>query len=170
MTVGRGRGHFARIVLTGFLAVLLAGCQLLDSSPLQPPAITLQDLQAEALGINSQVFRARLGLFNPNGVPLWIVGGELQLELAGVGAARGQLLEAVQVPAGERAETDIRVSMSLLRDGPALMRVLSAGANEQGLDYSLNGFVQLRRRGFGRIPISSSGRLGLAATEQAGAR
>lgn len=149
-------------------ALLLPACSLLEPEPLEPPAVTLHGLEAEALGINSQVFRARLGLFNPNTVLLKISRAELQLALAGVGTARGRTLGAIEVPAGERAEADIRVTMNLLRDGPALLRVLSSDTGSQGIDYSLSGFVQVQRRGPDRIPISASGRLGLS-TPAAGA-
>ncbi|MBW7931330.1 MAG: LEA type 2 family protein [Gammaproteobacteria bacterium] len=150
-------------------ALLLPACSLLEPEPLEPPAVTLHGLEAEALGINSQVFRARLGLFNPNTVLLKISRAELQLELAGVGAARGRTLGAIEVPPGERVEADIRVTMNLLRDGPALLRLLAGDAGRQGLEYSLNGYVQVQRRGPDRIPISASGQLGLPAAGPAGA-
>ncbi len=155
-----GRSRW-RATLAGFAAlVLLAGCSLLEPEPLEPPAVSLRGLEPEAFGINSQVFRARLGLFNPNTVPLKISRGELELELAGVGAARGRTLGPVEVPAGAEVETDIRVTTHLLRDGPALLRALPGGSLEQGLAYTLQGHVYVERRGLDRVPISASGRLG----------
>lgn len=143
-------------------SVLVAGCSFTEPEPLDPPAVSLRSLEPEAFGINSQVFRARLGLFNPNTVPLKISRGELELELAGVGAATGRTLGPVEVPPGAEVETDIRVTTHLLRDGPALLQALSAAPAGQGLEYALSGYVYVERRGPDRVPIRAEGRLGAA--------
>jgi len=150
------------------LVALAPACSLVEPEPLDPPAVSLRNLEPEALGINSQVFRARLGLFNPNTVPLKISRGDLELELAGVGAAQGRTIAAIEVPPGAEVEADIRVTTHLLRDGPALLRALSGSAAQQGIAYSLSGYVYVQRRGTDRIPVSASGRLGLPVPGQKG--
>jgi LEA14-like dessication related protein len=139
------------------------GCSLLEPEPLDPPAVSLRNLEPEAFGLNSQVFRARLGLFNPNTVPLKISSGEIELELAGVGAAKGRTLAPFEVPAGAEVETDIRITTNLLRDGPALLRALTAGSASEGIDYELSGVVYVERRGPDRVPIRAKGHLALPA-------
>jgi LEA14-like dessication related protein len=140
-------------------AGLAAGCALVESEPIEPPVVNLRALEPLAMGLNSQVFRARLSLYNPNAVPLKVSKGELQLELAGVRAAKGRTLAPFDVAPGENTEVEIQITMNLLRDLPSLYRALSAGAAGEGLDYVLTGHVNVERRGFDRVPIKASGRL-----------
>jgi len=154
--------RIARLATVFSAMLALGACSLLESEPLDAPVVNLRGLEPVAMGINSQVFSARLSLYNPNKVPLRITRGELQLDLAGVRAAKGRTLEAFSVPAGEATEVDVRVTMNLLRDLPALYRALSAGLAE-GLDYDLNGFVDVERRGRDRLPINAAGRLTIPA-------
>ena len=124
----KGCMHARAVLVSMVLALLLPACSLVEPEPLDPPAVSLRGLEPEAMGINSQVFRARLNLFNPNTVPLKISRGELQLQLAGVGAATGRTLAPFEIPPGAAVEADIRVTTHLLRDGPALLRALSGPA------------------------------------------
>jgi len=142
-----------------FLACVLAACSAIEPEPLEPPAINVVALQPEAFGINSQVFRLRLGLFNPNSVPLQVLRGSVDLSLAGVRAARGRTINPFTVGAGESAEVEIRVTTNLLRDAPGLLEALSASGPGGGLQYSLSGHVEVERRGPDRIPIRAEGRL-----------
>jgi LEA14-like dessication related protein len=167
-----GRRHAPRAALARALAaVLLAGltaCSSFQEEPLEPPVVNLRGLEPEAMGLNSQVFRARLGLFNPNTVPLRISRGEVDLELAGVSAAKGRTLAPFTVEAGAETEVDIRVTTHLLRDAPALFSVLSGGGASDGLAYALSGYVYVERRGRDRVPIRSSGTLGFPAGQAGG--
>jgi LEA14-like dessication related protein len=144
------------------LALTLAGCSLIEPEPLEAPVVSLRALEPVAMGINSQVFRARLSLYNPNAVPLDVSKGEMQLDLGGARAAKGRTLTPFSVPAGESTEVDVQVTMNLLRDLPGLYRTLSEGL-QQGLDYELHGYVNVARRGLDRMPISAQGRLTIPA-------
>src|SRR5262245_52271581 len=111
--------HETRIVASAALAVLalfVGGCSLLESEPLDAPVVNLRSLEPVAMGLNSQVFRARLNLYNPNTVNLDVTGGELELELAGVHAAEGRTVEPFSLAAGESKDVEVRVSMNMLRD------------------------------------------------------
>lgn len=158
---------FPRITFCLAAALALGACNLVEREPLEAPVVNLLGLEPVAMGINSQVFRARLGLYNPNAVPLRISRGEMELDLAGVRAAKGRTIEAFSVPAGQKTEVDVRVTMNLLRDLPALYRALSAGLAE-GLDYDLTGFVDVERRGRDRLPINAAGRLNFPAGAASG--
>lgn len=150
-----------RVLLVGAGLVAQCGCSLIQSEPLEPPVVNLRGLEPEAMGINSQVFRARLSLFNPNAVPLRVSRGEVNLSIAGVEAAKGRTLEPFSVDAGAEQEVTIRVTMNLLRDAPSLFGALAGGGVGEGLDYRLDGHVDVERRGSNRVPIRSSGRLTL---------
>jgi LEA14-like dessication related protein len=142
------------------MILLLSGCSLVQPEPLEPPAVNLRGLELQAMGINSQVFRVRLSLFNPNSVPLKVSGGEVALEIAGVSAAKGRTLDPFTVAAGAEQEVEILVSTHLLRDAPALLGVLTGGSAGEGLEYRLSGHVDVQRRGPDRVSIQSTGRLG----------
>lgn len=139
-------------------AALPGACSLVEPEPLDPPVVNLVSLEPEAMGLNAQVFRARLRLFNPNAIPLRVSGGELQLDLGGQRAARARTLAPFAVASGAEAEVDVRVTMNLLRDAPALLRVLQEGG-AAGLEYALTGHVNVERRGRDRVPIAATGRL-----------
>lgn len=148
-----------RAMLALALVALLAACSLVEPEPLDPPVVNLRGLEPEAMGINAQVFRARLHLFNPNTVPLRVAGGELRLSLAGARAAKGRTLAPFTIDAGGETEVDVRITMNLLRDAPALFRALSGAGAAEGLDYALEGHVNVERRGLDRVPIAATGRL-----------
>jgi LEA14-like dessication related protein len=153
------RRQFAARLIPALVAVICAGCSSFQAEPLEPPVVSLRGLEPEAMGINKQAFRARLSLFNPNTVPLRVSSGEVELELAGVHAAKGRTIEPFSVAAGAETEVEIRVTMNLLRDAPTLFRALSGGIAGAGLDYELKGHVTVERRGLNRLPIRSSGKL-----------
>jgi LEA14-like dessication related protein len=148
----------AFMALAACVAVLATACSMVEPEPLDPPVVNLVSIEPEAMGLNAQVFCARLRLFNPNSVPLRVSSGELQLELGGERAARGRTLAPFAVDAGAESEVDVRITMNLLRDAPALFRVLQGGGAE-GLEYALTGHVNVERRGRDRVPIAASGRL-----------
>ncbi len=142
-------------------ALALGGCALFQPEPIEPPAISLESLDLDAFGLNRQVFRARLRLFNPNTRPLQVEHGEVELELAGVRAAKGRTIAPFVVAPGAEQQVEIRVSMNLLRDAPALFHALSRGDQGGALDYRLTGHVYVARRGPDRMPIQADGRLRL---------
>ena len=63
-----------------WLSAFATGCSLLETAPLEAPVVNLRSLEPVALGLNSQVFSATLNLYNPNGVPLTVSRGEIELE------------------------------------------------------------------------------------------
>lgn len=146
-------------ILACVLAAVPVGCSMLQQEPLDPPVITLRGLEPEAFGFNSQVLKARLGLFNPNAVALDVTAGKLELELSGVHSATARTLAPFSVPPGGEIEVDVRVSMNLLRDGVALLQALSSGLAAERLDYRLSGYVDVKRHGLDRVPVSSAGTL-----------
>jgi LEA14-like dessication related protein len=151
--------HIRRLWPALLAGALLAGCSLLEPEPIEPPVVNLLGLEPVAMGINSQVFKARLSLYNPNPSRLDVSGGEMQLDLAGVRAAKGRTMAPFAIAAGETSEVEVQVTMNMLRDLPALFAKLSTGGMAQALDYALEGHVDVARRGLDRIPISASGRL-----------
>lgn len=142
---------------------LVAACSMVEPEPIEPPIVNLRSLEPEVFGITGQTLRARLGLFNPNTVPLEVERGSLELQLDGVRAAKGRTLAAFSIPPGERTEVDVRVTMNLLRDAPALFAILSAPPKADGIGYQLDGFIDVRRCGRDRLPINAAGRLSLGS-------
>lgn len=149
--------------MAGTMLLALGGCSLFQPEPLDPPSVSLQALELEAFGLNSQVFRARLRLFNPNSTPLDVSGGELQLELAGIRTAKGRTLMPFVVAPGTDQDVEILVTTHLLRDAPALFTALSRGDGREPLEYRLTGHIDVARRGPDRIPIRAAGQLRLPA-------
>ena len=86
----------------GFLCMLLvAGCSL-TRPPTEYPELRVAAIEAERLGLNQQVFRVRLQLYNPNEVRIRVASGALTLDLEDirVGNDRGQLLAQGTLPTG----------------------------------------------------------------------
>lgn len=138
------------------LAVVVGGCALSKRS-LAPPTVTLQALTAESLTAAGQVFRTRLLLDNPNAEDLKVVGGQVNLTIAGLAAGRAETIGRFTLPAYGTKEVDLLVTLDLLSVLPGLVRQLALGPGE--LDYQLKGYVDLDVKALGRLPFKSSGKV-----------
>ena len=141
------------------LGLWLTGCSLLQP-PVYPPEVALRGLMLERAGLDSQSFRARLSVYNPNSSRLKVQDGRVGLQIEGIAVGEGSLIDGFSVPAGGRQDVDLRVETNLLRDGPRLLQLLLSG--DQYLDYRLAGYIDPSFAGLGRIRINESGRVSLA--------
>lgn len=138
------------------LAAMVGGCALFKRN-LEPPTVTLKALSAESLTAAGQVFRTRLLLDNPNPEDLRVVGGQVNLTLAGLAAGRAETIGKFTLPANGSREVDLLVTLDLLSVLPSLFRQLTLGPGE--LDYQLKGYVDLDVKALGRLPFKSSGKV-----------
>jgi LEA14-like dessication related protein len=150
------RCRTGRLALVVLLAALVGGCALFKRN-LEPPTVTLKALSAESLTAAGQVFRTRLLLDNPNAEDLRVVGGQVNLTLAGLAAGRAETIGKFTLPANGTREVDLLVTLDLLSVLPSLFRQLTLGPGE--LDYQLKGYVDLDVTALGRLPFKSSGKV-----------
>jgi LEA14-like dessication related protein len=137
---------------------MLGGCALMHRN-LEAPTVTLKGLSPESLTAAGQVFRTRLLLDNPNAEDLRVVGGQVNLSIAGVSAGRGETIEKFTLPANGSREVDLLVTLDLLSALPTMLRQLALGPTE--LDYQLRGYVDLDVKAIGRLPFKSSGKVSM---------
>jgi LEA14-like dessication related protein len=158
------RMHIPRRVVLAALSFVLVACQSLDGGTVQPPNVSLTDLNVRDIGMFEQRYVIRLRVQNPNPQPLPITGMAYRVNLNDIEFGRGVSRQSVTVPAyGETVvELDLVSSLWQLFER---VRDLQSG-HAEAITVGIVGDVNLANRsaelpfafqGQLRNPLSSSG-------------
>jgi LEA14-like dessication related protein len=151
----------ARLALSPLAAalwLLLTGCASLD---LEPPELTLVDLQPSEATLFETTLSVRLRLANPNPEPLTLNGASFKLTLGGHKVGRGLCDETVTVG---RFGTEIIAATFHVSNASLLLR-LQKILDRQSVAYGISGKLYLDHSGSSRkLRLESSGQLDLGGT------
>ena len=145
-------------------AFVLAGCAGvgLGSQELEPPEVTLADLQFQSAGLLEQRLGLVLRLRNPNEVDLPLDGLRVTLEIDGEPFATGLSNENVTVPAlGEETVTVAAVSTTA-----DVLNQLHNVAGLKDIDYTIAGTAFLRGETNRKLPFERVGVVRLGGLAQ----
>lgn len=147
-----------------FLTAFLAGCAGMSSS-IDPPRVTIADIQVEEIKTMETVFLVELRILNPNDGPLNVQGVTCDLEIDGRHFASGIADGKHQVPAYGSALVPVKVYASMFDMVASVINRIQAantGQAAQPMAYLLHGKVRLDRGGLKKnIPFESAGTLSL---------
>ena len=141
----------------GLAAIVLTGCAGMYRS-LEPPRVTLVDLQPLEMKLFEQRYRLQLHIQNPNPYDLPITGMDFRVRINDVDFASGVSHTDVTVPAYGEGLVDVQVSSSLV----SLMRQLQdfGKGDRQSLSYGLSGHLRIAGR-LATVPFAYRGEIGL---------
>jgi len=139
---------------TALLAALVAACAL--APKLEPPRVSIVDVQVVSGDLWSQRLKVRLHVQNPNERALPVRGIDYTIEIEGEQFASGESLASFVVPALGQAEFDMTVNTNL---AGALLKLLGRGPGGLGHDipYRLSGKVSLSEGWWRSIPFDQRG-------------
>ena len=148
-----------RLVL--FAALALGACASLPK--LDPPRVTLADIDSVAFEGMELRMRVKLRVQNPNGLALDYDGIDVQVSLQGSGVARGVSGERGSVPAYGEAIVALPVTISLMELGRQAFGVFKGGdgrmhyAIDGKLGGTLLGATRFHSEGELRLPAPDGG-------------
>lgn len=128
-----------RACLAGAGLGLLFGCASFGSF-LEPPAVTVVNVQPEASGGLEQRFKLDLRIANPNSAPLEVDGLRFELDVNGQRLARGQTGDSVTVPRLGDAILSVHATTTLMD----VFRQVRAMQKSKGVRYHASGRVFLK--------------------------
>ncbi|MGH8319907.1 MAG: LEA type 2 family protein [Steroidobacteraceae bacterium] len=134
------------------LAVALAGCTLFVPK-LETPKLSIVDVEVRKANFLEQQLRVRIHVENPNDRSLPIQGLSYTLYLGGQEFATGVSDTSFVVPARGNAEFNMDVTANA---AGALFAILSKPRG-QGIEYHMNGRVELSRGWLRSIPFEQRG-------------
>ncbi len=135
-----------------FLAVLgFSGCSLFVPR-LQPPRLSVVDVEVQKAALWQQKLRVRMHVQNPNDRVLPIRGISYTLDVNGQQFAHGESAASFVVPALGEAEFDMNTTANM---AGTLITLLGHGA--ESLDYHLVGKVSLSEGLLRSIPFDEHG-------------
>lgn len=138
-------------------ALALGACSTLPR--LDPPRVTLADIDSVSFEGMELRMRVKLRVQNPNGLALDYDGIDVQVSLQGKGVARGVSNERGSVPAYGEAIVALPVTISLMDLGRQAFGILQGG--EGRLHYAIDG--KLGGTLLGATRFHSQGELSLPA-------
>ena len=134
------------------LAVALSGCALFVPK-LETPRLTIVDLEVRKAGFIEQQLQVRVRVENPNDRSLPIKGLSYTVYLSGQEFATGVSDASFVVPALGTAEFNMDVTANA---AGALFAILGKPRGH-GIDYRMQGRVELSRGWLRSIPFEQSG-------------
>src|SRR5215469_11894125 len=154
MAAPEGCDHGLRAVSRGAatvcLAALVAACAL--APKLEPPQVSIADVQVVSGDLWSQRLKVRLHVQNPNDRALPVRSIDYRIEIEGEQFASGESVASFVVPPLGQAEFDMTVNTNL---AGALLKVLARGTAGLGkeIPYRLSGKVSLSEGWWRSIPF-----------------
>ena len=141
---------------------LLAGCAGLGKR-LEPPRITLANIQAQQFTGLETVFRIQLRVFNTNDLDLNVKGIETELAINGKPFATGVSKVETRIPSFESALVPVTVYSSVID----IFKSIQGLQNAQQLTYRLKGKLRLSGEGMmsSSLPFESEGRITLTDSQ-----
>ena len=152
-----------RAFLSALALLPLAACAGggFGSGGLEPPEVTLSDIQFRGAGLLEQKLGLVLRLRNPNETDLALDGMRVQLDVDGEPFATGLSNENVTVPAlGEGM-----VTVEAISGTAGILGRLRSVTGLQDIDYSLKGTTFLRDGGR-KLPFEQKGTVRLSGLTQ----
>ncbi len=146
---------FIRSGLCLLAALMLGGCAGMQFA-IDPPGVTLKNVNIADVGFSSQTFVLSFDVTNPNSFPLPINHITYGVKLDKQRFASGATVASFTVPANSDSEFAISVELDLLRTAPQLLYTLRDGANRD-LSYELSGKFGLDIPFVDAVPFSHSG-------------
>ncbi|NNF15664.1 MAG: LEA type 2 family protein [Gammaproteobacteria bacterium] len=140
------------------LVTLAAGCSSLGGI-VDPPKVSLANVQLLQAGLLEQRYRLTLRVQNPNSIAVPIKGIDYAITLAGVDFASGVTPNAFSVPARGEDLVGIDISTNLLESARQIYSVIRQGP--ESLDYSVTGNIAVDMPFVNPIPFSKSGQVSL---------
>jgi LEA14-like dessication related protein len=156
--------HVTRTGSLGLLAVLLLGaCASAPTALVQPPRISLSQVQVQSLGLNSQTFLLGFDMTNPNPFPLPVESLTYGVRLDGYRFASGRTHGDFTIPAQSDSAFAIEVELDLLRTAPKLIQIVRDGAHRD-IPYDLEGVLAVDVPFAPGVPFETSGTIRLFAS------
>ena len=136
---------------------VLAGCASME--PVEPPDVTLVNVQVTEVTPFETTLEAEVRIINPNPDPLAVEGASFKLELLDRKIGTGTSSTATTVPALDSATVPVIFRLNNVAAVSRLRTIMEA----EVLDWSLRGTVFARRASGGRmnLKVDESGRLSL---------
>lgn len=131
----------------GFLFLILAGCAGIGNQ-LEPPRISLANIQVRELKGFETVFEIQMRVFNTNDIDLNVKGIDAQLEINGRPFATGVSNSPVDIPS---FGTEL-VSVTLYSSVIDIVKSIRRLHQSEMLAYRLNG--KLRATGDNLLPVT----------------
>jgi len=125
-------------LMSAISALSLAGCAGVGKT-LEPPRVTLANIQVEEVKAFETVFQIELRLFNTNDIPMEIKGLDCELELNGRKFASGVSKVEKEIPSYGTDTVPITLYSSVLE---MVRGVLNLPGKEK-LPYKISGHVRL---------------------------
>ena len=155
--------HPTTLAIMAFASIqLLAGCAGLGKR-LEPPRITLANIQAQQFTGLETVFRIQLRVFNTNDLDLNVKGIETELAINGKPFATGVSKVETRIPSFESALVPVTVYSSVID----IFKSIQGLQNAQQLTYRLKGKLRLSGEGMmsSSLPFESEGRITLTDSQ-----
>ena len=145
-------------IIVFVLIQLLAGCTGVGKR-LEPPRISLANIQAQEFTGFETVFRIQLRVFNTNDMDLNVKGIQADLEINGKPFATGVSKVETKIPAFESALVPVTVYSSVID----IFRSIQGLQKAEQLAYRLKGKLRLYGEGTmsSSLPFDSVGRVTL---------
>jgi LEA14-like dessication related protein len=135
------------------VGTLFAACALRPQ--LEPPRLSVSEVDVQAGDLWSQRLRVRVHVENPNDRALAVKDLEYTLEVEGQQLASGNNAASFTVPA--RGETDFDMNVTTNLAGTLLTLLTRGSALGQGVAYRLTGKVTLSAGWIRSIPFEEHG-------------
>ena len=155
--------HRTRTGSLGLLAILsLGACASAPTALVQSPYISLNHVEVQSLGLNSQTVLLGFDVTNPNPFPLPVESLSYGVRLDGHRFASGRTHGEFTVPAQSDTAFAIEVELDLLRTAPRLIHIVRDGAHRD-IPYDLTGELSVDVPFAPDVPFETSGTIRLFA-------
>lgn len=151
-----GQWRWAVVVLSGWAALLVAGCAL-TGRHVEPPKVHLVNVKLEHATVFRQQFVATLHLSNPNDVSLPVKAIEYNVRVNGKHFADGMTDHAFTLPALGQTDVDVQVNTSVLDWVSQLYQINRS--RPQHVPYRISGKLHLGSWVSRTIPFSHKGQI-----------
>jgi LEA14-like dessication related protein len=143
-----------RVAAAALLAALVTACAL--APKLEPPQVSIVDVQVVSGDLWSQRLKVRLHVQNPNDRALPVRSIEYTIQIEDEQFASGESMASFVVPPLGQAEFDMTVNTNL---AGALLKLLAHGPGglSQEIPYRLSGKVSLSQGLWRSIPFDQRG-------------
>ncbi|MBN1932632.1 MAG: LEA type 2 family protein [Desulfobacterales bacterium] len=150
--------RYALIIFIILPPLLLNGCAGLGKR-LEPPRITLANIQVQELKVFESIFQVEIRIFNTNDMPFEIKGIDCDLELNDRKFASGVANTKIKIPAFGTTTVPLVLYSSVLD----VLKSLQGFKQKEDLKYKFSGKIHIVS-GFlvpGIIPFRSDGQISL---------
>ncbi len=155
--------HVTRAGSIGLLAGLLLGaCASTPTALVQSPYVSLNRVEVQSLGLDSQTVLLGFDMTNPNPFPLPVESVTYGVRLDGYRFASGRTHGDFTVPAQSDTAIAIEVELDLLNTAPRLIRIVKDGAHRD-IPYDLEGELSVDVPFAPPVPFETSGTIRLFA-------